>query len=69
MSETEQQLTRLRQQIIEIKAAKKWLEQYMIDAHPSVRGALAAYNKWLSNKQNRITQLGKTLKAQMEQGQ
>lgn len=58
----EGQLIELRTRIREIRAAKKWLQEYRINAPATMSKALAAYYTWLCQQEQRTIQLGQQIK-------
>jgi hypothetical protein len=62
----EQQLTELRDRLKQIRNAKKWLQEYRINAPSSISSALAAYYNWLDSQENKTIAMGKKIKAESE---
>lgn len=58
----EQQLTDLRQRLREIRVAKKWVQEYRINAPASVSSSLSAYYNWLDNQEQNTIAMGKRVK-------
>ncbi len=58
----EQQLLDLRQRLREIRLAKKWLQEYRINAPASVSSSLSAYYNWLDKQEQNTITMGKRVK-------
>ena len=58
----EQQLTDLRQRLRELRIAKKWVQEYRINAPASVSSHLSAYYNWLVNQEQNTIAMGKRVK-------
>lgn len=61
---TEQQLEELRARLQEIRIAKKWLQDFRINAPPSVSAALASYGNYLADQEAKTLAMGKRIKAE-----
>lgn len=61
-STADEQLNNLRARVREIRAAKKWLQEYRINAPATMSKSLAAYHNWLCQQEERTIQLGKRIK-------
>lgn len=66
MDSIEDQLQELRNRIREIRLAKKWLQSYQIEAPIQLASALGAFQKWLSEQEEKIERLGRRIKSQQE---
>lgn len=62
MNSTEQQLNELRERVKQIKSAKRWLQEYRINAPSSISSALAAYYNWLDTQEQKTVAMGKRIK-------
>lgn len=66
--QTEQQLEDLRQRLKEIRIAKKWLQEYRINAPVAISTPLGACYNWLNQQETKTIAMGKRIKAQTENG-
>lgn len=64
----EQQLIDLRIRLCELRTAKKWLQDYRIDAPPSVSNPLTAYYNWLIKQEEKTIAMGKRIRQQLSLG-
>lgn len=64
----DRQLEELRERLKEIKIAKKWLQEYRINAPAAVSAALSACYNWLDQQEAKTIAMGKRIKAQTENG-
>lgn len=62
MDLNEQQLNDLRERIKQIRSAKKWLQEYRINAPTSISSALSAYYNWLDTQERKTVAMGKRIK-------
>ena len=62
MDSKEQQLNELRERIKQIKNAKRWLQEYRINAPSSVASALIIYYNWLDTQEQKTVVMGKRIK-------
>ena len=60
------QLQDLRDRLKEIRIAKRWIQDYRINASPPERNALAAYYNWLCDQEEKTCNMGKRIKAELE---
>lgn len=58
----EQQLADLRERLREIRTAKRWVQEYRINAPASVSSSLSAYYNWLDNQERNTIAMGKRVK-------
>lgn len=65
MQPEERQLEELRQRLQEIKTAKKWLQEYRVNAPPAISASLHACYNWLDSQQAKTISMGKRIKAQL----
>ena len=68
-SQADRQLEELRDRLREIRIAKKWLQEYRINAPAAVSASLAACYTWLDQQEEKTIAMGKRIKAQMNNGQ
>lgn len=61
-STADEQLHQLRKRFVEIRLAKKWLQEYRINAPVTQSKSLAAYHNWLCQQEERTVQMGKRIK-------
>lgn len=66
MSHTQTQLQDLRDRLKEIRIAKRWIQDYRINATPSERNVLAACYNWLCEQEEKTCNMGKRIKAELE---
>lgn len=62
---SEQQLIDLRIRLIELRTAKKWLQDYRVNAPPSATKALVPYYNWLVMQENKTIDMGKRIKDEL----
>lgn len=58
----EQQLADLRNRLVEIRTAKKWLQDYRVNAPESISKSLATYYGWLDQQESKTIAMGKRIK-------
>lgn len=63
-SRAEQQLNELRERVREIKIARKWLQEFRVNAPPASSKALASYHSYLVEQESKTIQMGKRLKGE-----
>ena len=57
----EEQLNELRMRVREIRTAKKWLNEYRINAPVAVSQALTACYNWLDQQEKKTIAMGKRI--------
>ena len=62
MNSAEQQLNELRERVKQIRTAKRWLQEYRINAPSSISSTLAAYYNWLDTQEQKTVAMGKRIK-------
>lgn len=62
MDLAEKQLYELRDRLKLIRNAKHWLQEYRVNAPPSVSSALGNYYNWLETQESKTIAMGKRLK-------
>lgn len=67
MNHAQTQLQDLRDRLKEIRTAKRWIQDYRINASPPERNALSAYYNWLCEQEEKTSNMGKRIKAELEQ--
>ena len=65
MEQAQQQIEELRERVREIRNARKWLQEYRINAPPSTSKALASYHSYLVEQEAKTIQMGQRLKAEI----
>lgn len=63
--QADQELQSLRERLREIRVAKKWLQEFRVNAPPTVSAALAAYNNFLVTQEEKTLAMGKRIKAEV----
>lgn len=58
----DQQLADLRARVREIRHAKKWLQEYRINARENESRLLVAYYSWLDQQEAKAIAMGKRIK-------
>ena len=66
MQPEERQLEELRERLHEIKIAKKWLQEYRVNAPAAISASLHACYNWLDLQQAKTIAMGKRIKAQID---
>lgn len=62
MDAKEQQLNELRDRVRQIKTAKKWLQEYRVNAPLNISTTLSAYYSWLDTQEQKTIAMGKRIK-------
>lgn len=62
MDSKEQQLDELRERVRQIKNAKRWLQEYRINAPASISSALITYYNWLDAQEQKTVAMDKRIK-------
>lgn len=62
--QVEQQLEDLRARLQEIRTAKKWLQEFRVNAPPNVSGALGSYYNFLVGQERKTIEMGQRIKAE-----
>jgi len=62
MNSKEQQLDDLRERVRQIRTAKKWLQEYRINAPQHISAMLATYYNWLDTQEQKTIAMGKRIK-------
>lgn len=60
----EQQLDEPRERLQEIRIARKWLQEFRVNAHPSLSKPLASYHTYLVEQESKTIQMGKRIKGE-----
>lgn len=68
-NQADRQLEELRDRLREIRVAKKWLQEYRINAPVAISASLAACYTWLDQQEAKTIAIGKRIKAQVDNGQ
>ena len=63
----ERQQEDLRHRLREIRIARKWLQEYRVNASPSESKVLSAYLVWLEAQEQRTIDMGSRLKKELNQ--
>ncbi len=63
--QVEQELQSLRDRLQEIRVAKKWLQEFRVNAAPTVSAALSIYNNFLVTQEEKTLAMGKRIKAEI----
>lgn len=58
----EDQLNQLRERLREIRTARKWLQEYRVNAPVTLSKPLAQYHNWLCDQEKNTIQMGIRLK-------
>lgn len=64
--QAEKELQSLRERLQEIRIAKKWLQEFRVNAPPTVSAALAAYNNFLVAQEEKTLAMGKRIKGEVQ---
>lgn len=67
-NQANKQLEELRDRLREIRIAKKWLQEYRINAPAAVSASLSACYTWLDQQEAKTISMGKRIKAQIDNG-
>jgi hypothetical protein len=62
--QAEQQLDELRKRLQEIRTAKKWLQEFRVNASPNLSAALASYYNFLVVQESKTIEMGKRIKVE-----
>lgn len=62
MDAKEAQLNELRNRVKEIRIAKKWLQEYRVNAPLNISATLSVYYSWLDMQEQRTIAMGKRIK-------
>lgn len=62
MTDNSVQLDELRERVRELRIAKKWLQEYRINAPTSISQALGNYHRFLTEQEVRTIEMGKRIK-------
>jgi len=60
----EQQLAELRERLQEIRIARKWLQEFRVNAHSSLSKPLASYHAYLVEQESKTIQMGRRIKGE-----
>lgn len=63
--QVEQELQSLRERLREIRIAKKWLQDFRVNAAPTVSAALSVYNNFLVTQEEKTLAMGKRIKVEV----
>lgn len=61
----EKELEALRERLREIRIAKKWLQEFRVNAAPTVSAALSVYNNFLCDQEQKTLAMGNRIKAEI----
>lgn len=64
--QVDQELQSLRERVREIRIAKKWLQEFRVNATPTVSAALSVYNNFLVSQEEKTLAMGKRIKAEVD---
>lgn len=65
----DRQLEELRDRLRKIRIAKKWLQEYRVNAPAAISASLSAFYAWLDQQEAKTIAMGKRIKSQMNNGQ
>lgn len=68
-NQADRQLEELRDRLREIRIAKKWLQEYRINAPTAISASLSTCYNWLDEQESKTIAMGKRIKAQVGNGQ
>lgn len=63
--QAEQELQALRNRLEEIRVARKWLQEFRVNATPGVSAGLSNYNNFLVNQEQKTIAMGNRIKAEI----
>ena len=61
-NQADRQLEELRERLKEIRIAKKWLQEYRINAPTAVSATLSVCYRWLDDQEAKTISMGKRIK-------
>ncbi len=64
--QAEKELESLRERLREIRVAKKWLQEFRVNAAPTVSAALAVYNNFLCDQEQKTLAMGNRIKTEVQ---
>lgn len=67
-NQSDHQLEDLRDRLREIRIAKKWLQEYRINAPVSISAALGVYYNWLDAQETKTIAMGKRIQEEINNG-
>ncbi len=65
-NQSEKQIQELRERLREIRIAKRWLQEYRINAPVTVSATLSACYGWLEQQEIKTIAMGKRIKAESD---